>query len=234
MGLWVSQEMQGMLRETGAVPVLALRTEPLTPELAAIAGGDRIQLAKIQAQALRDNGYSVVEVVLRGNDDDIDAAIKAVFRIRKVLNMCVLAGTVLNREMAIELFKVGESGKPSGIVGPNFSPGVAEVCRAHNVPYIPGCETVSEVVQAWNCGCNVVKLYPWNQMGADKLKSIWDVMGGRVQYMPTGGIKLDTFKHVLGMRGVLCVGGSFYFTDPRPEAVAEVAQKVRAQMSAYR
>ena len=51
------------------------------------------------------------------------------------------------------------------VVGPLFNPEVAKVCNRRQVPYIPGCGTVSEVGAAQEAGCEICK--GWLSAGAD-------------------------------------------------------------------
>src|SRR5690606_40139955 len=51
------------------------------------------------------------------------------------------------------------------VVGPALVPEVARACNRRLVAYLPGCATASEIVQAHELGCEIVKLFPGDQVG---------------------------------------------------------------------
>ena len=77
------------------------------------------------------------------------------------------------------------------IVGPVSNVEVARVCNRRKVAYIPGCGTASEVSQAEEWGCEVVKLFPARASGGPGF--IRELRGPMPwsSIMPTGGIGVD-------------------------------------------
>lgn len=55
---------------------------------------------------------------------------------------------------------------------------------------MPGCFTPTEILDAWDAGADVVKVFPATALGPTYLK---DVRGPlpQVKLMPTGGVTLD-------------------------------------------
>lgn len=51
------------------------------------------------------------------------------------------------------------------VVGPLFNAEVARVCNRRQVPYTPGCGSVTEIGQAQEAGCEVVKIFPAGEVG---------------------------------------------------------------------
>lgn len=74
------------------------------------------------------------------------------------------------------------------VVGPLLNPDVAKVCNRRKIPYSPGCGTASEIGQAEELGCEIVKIFPGSSVGGPEfVKSIlapcpW------TRIMPTGGV----------------------------------------------
>ncbi len=104
------------------------------------------------------------------------------------------------------------------VVGPQFVPCVAAVCRLRGIPYVPGCGTVSEVGRAQRWGSPVCKLFPGDVLGPKFVKSLLAPMPWS-KLMVTGGVKPEKDNlEAWFSSGVSCVGmGSNLFPK---EAVA--------------
>lgn len=93
------------------------------------------------------------------------------------------------------------------VVSPSLNPEVAKVCNRRKVPYIPGTATESEIGQAEELGCEIIKIFPANLIGGgDFVKSVlapcpWHSL------MPAGGVDA-TPENLSGWfkAGVACVG----------------------------
>lgn len=74
------------------------------------------------------------------------------------------------------------------VVGPLFNPDVAKVCNRRMIPYSPGCATPTEINQAQEAGCEIVKLFPGGSVGGPEfVKAILGPMPWS-KVMPTGGV----------------------------------------------
>lgn len=105
------------------------------------------------------------------------------------------------------------------VVGPLFNPEVARVCNRRCVPYIPGCGTVSEIGQAQEAGCRVVKVFPGDVLGPKFVKGVMAPMPW-TRIMVTGGVEptRDNLQAWFGA-GAMCVGmGSKLFPADRVQA----------------
>ena len=105
------------------------------------------------------------------------------------------------------------------VVGPLFNPEVARVCNRRQVPYTPGCGSISEVGAAQEAGCELCKVFPGDVLGAKFVKGLLAPMPWS-KLMVTGGVEptkenLDAWKAA----GVFCVGmGSKLFPKDRVAA----------------
>ena len=74
------------------------------------------------------------------------------------------------------------------VVSPCLVPDVARVCNRRMVAYFPGCGSVTEIGNAHELGCDIVKLFPGASVGgADFVKAVLGPMPW-AKIMPTGGV----------------------------------------------
>jgi 2-dehydro-3-deoxyphosphogluconate aldolase/(4S)-4-hydroxy-2-oxoglutarate aldolase len=118
------------------------------------------------------------------------------------------------------------------VVQPCLTAEVAEVCRRHDIPWLPGTMTISEVYQATQLGAAMVKIFPGNVVGPGFVKSLRGPMP-TVPLMVTGGVE-PTRESVSTWfdAGVNAVGmGSQLFKNDDPAAlsasIAELMQYVQ-------
>ena len=76
------------------------------------------------------------------------------------------------------------------IVSPVFRREVIEACHARDVPAMPGCLTPTEILDAWEAGADIVKVFPATTLGPGYLKDVRAPLP-HVKLMPTGGVTLD-------------------------------------------
>jgi 2-dehydro-3-deoxyphosphogluconate aldolase/(4S)-4-hydroxy-2-oxoglutarate aldolase len=93
------------------------------------------------------------------------------------------------------------------VVGPMLNPEVARACNRRKIPYSPGCGTLSEISQAEELGCEIIKIFPGKEVGGPGF--IKNVRGPCpwVSIMPTGGVE-PTEASLRGWfeAGAVCVG----------------------------
>lgn len=98
------------------------------------------------------------------------------------------------------------------VVSPILRPEMGEMCRFYNRIWIPGCLSLTEMVDATQSGADVVKLFPASTMGAAYLKAILAPLPN-LKIMPTGGIdpSEQNLNEWLGA-GAKCIGleGKFF------------------------
>jgi 2-dehydro-3-deoxyphosphogluconate aldolase/(4S)-4-hydroxy-2-oxoglutarate aldolase len=94
-------------------------------------------------------------------------------------------------------------------VSPGLSAGVAEVCKEADVPYIPGCVTPTEIMQALELGITTLKFFPANVYGGLSAIKALAAPFTQVKFMPTGGVSYDNLKEFVDYDKIAAVGGSF-------------------------
>lgn len=92
-------------------------------------------------------------------------------------------GTIMTAEDADRFILLGAD----FLVSPIFSKSIALRAHEHNILWIPGCMTPSEIANAQAVGCTFVKLFPGETLGPGFLKSIKPVFP-KLKFMPTGGV----------------------------------------------
>ena len=124
-------------------------------------------------------------------------------------DMLVGAGTVINAEQAREAVKAGAK----FIVSPGLSASVAEVCREADIPYIPGCVTPTEIMQALDLGITTVKFFPANVYGGLKALKALAAPFPQIRFVPTGGVDRGNIDEFLAFEKVAAIGGSFFVKE---------------------
>lgn len=131
-------------------------------------------------------GIRAVEFTNRG-----EAAL-VIFRKMRTLcaeefsDMSLGIGTIKNLRAAEQFIEAGAD----FLISPGMVDEVAKIADAHNLLWIPGCMTPTEIIHAENLGARMVKLFPGNILGPEFMSSIKELFPG-LKFMPTGGVDLD-------------------------------------------
>ena len=96
------------------------------------------------------------------------------------------AGTVLDRDTALAVIDAGAQ----FVVSPVFRTKVIDACHERGIAALPGCFTPTEILEAWDAGADVVKVFPATALGPTFFKDIRGPLP-QVKLMPTGGVSLD-------------------------------------------
>ncbi|MFC0361880.1 bifunctional 2-keto-4-hydroxyglutarate aldolase/2-keto-3-deoxy-6-phosphogluconate aldolase [Enterococcus canintestini] len=116
------------------------------------------------------------------------------------------AGTVLDATTARLAIIAGAE----FIVSPSFNLETAQICNLYQVPYLPGCMTITEMQQALMSGAEIVKLFPANNFEPELIKSVKAPLP-QINIMPTGGINLDNLLNWKKAGALLVgVGGNLF------------------------
>src|SRR3984957_5646043 len=110
------------------------------------------------------------------------------------------AGTVLDPETARIAILAGAQ----FVVSPALNPETARLCNRYQVAYMPGAGTVGEVIEAMECGAEIVKVFPGEILGPAFVKAVKGPLP-QAQLMPTGGVSLENVDEWI-KAGAVAVG----------------------------
>lgn len=172
------------------------RLAPVVPVLVI----DDLAHARPLAEALVAGGLPALEVTLR-----TPVALDAIRAMAEVPGGVVGAGTLLT---PADVKAAKAAGATFG-VSPGATDRIIAACEDEGLPLLPGAATASEIMVLLEKGFTVQKFFPAEQAGgAAYLKSIGSPIP-QVKFCPTGGISLKIAPDYLGLKNILCVGGSW-------------------------
>jgi 2-dehydro-3-deoxyphosphogluconate aldolase/(4S)-4-hydroxy-2-oxoglutarate aldolase len=195
------------IREVGVLPVLRASSADSAMALAdAIAAG----------------GIAAMEVTMT-----VPGAIGVMRRLATERpELLIGAGTVLDPETARICILEGAQ----FVVSPALNLETVALCRRYSIAVLSGALTPTEVINAWQAGTDVIKVFPANSMGGPKyLKSLKAPLP-QVELIPTGGVSLLNAKEFLDA-GAFALGVGADLADElaiqqgRAHAVTAVAQQ---------
>jgi 2-dehydro-3-deoxyphosphogluconate aldolase/(4S)-4-hydroxy-2-oxoglutarate aldolase len=118
--------------------------------------------------------------------------------------VAVGAGTILSIREAQKAIKAGAS----YIVSPNFDEKIVRFVKKEGVLSIPGACTPTEIYRAYRAGGDIIKLFPFVEMGGlNFLKVIRGPMPF-IKFMLSGGVTLDNISTYLSANASCILVGS--------------------------
>ncbi|MGB4590275.1 MAG: bifunctional 4-hydroxy-2-oxoglutarate aldolase/2-dehydro-3-deoxy-phosphogluconate aldolase [Clostridiaceae bacterium] len=188
-----------------------------------------VPLDKIEktVEAIIAGGISIIEIAHNQKSENcIDDNATAIRMIKERFKGIVTlgSGTVMNKEQVDRAVEAGAD----FILSPNFKPEVVNRANERDVVVIPGALTPSEIVDAYECGADFIKLFPVDNLGLSYVKAI----KGPLNYIPligVGGITTENFVDYLncGMEGISV--GSYLANDTliKEDNYAEIERRAR-------
>ncbi|MEO3348445.1 bifunctional 4-hydroxy-2-oxoglutarate aldolase/2-dehydro-3-deoxy-phosphogluconate aldolase [Romboutsia sp. 1001216sp1] len=171
--------------------------------------------AKGYINACANGGIRAVELTY-----SIPKVVELINELRDDKNLILGVGSVLNAKMAKDAILAGAK----YVVSPGYSEEVNDVCKELNTLYLPGCMTVSEIMNAQDKGNKMVKLFPGDVFGPKYVKAIKAPIPN-IEIMPTGGVDINNVEKWFEM-GVSCVGvGSSLFNAGSLEDIENLAKE---------
>ncbi|MCI1189126.1 bifunctional 4-hydroxy-2-oxoglutarate aldolase/2-dehydro-3-deoxy-phosphogluconate aldolase [Hymenobacter sp. DH14] len=135
-------------------------------------------------QACYAGGIRVFEFVNRGEQALTVFKQLQEFVAAQCPDMVLGIGTIYKAAEAEQFIAAGAE----FVVQPLATAEVAEVCRAHDIPWLPGALTPTEIYNASELGAAVVKIFPGNLVGPDYVKALRGPMP-HIKLMVTGGVE---------------------------------------------
>jgi 2-dehydro-3-deoxyphosphogluconate aldolase / (4S)-4-hydroxy-2-oxoglutarate aldolase len=152
---------------------------------------ESVEAAESVAEAYARNGIRIIEVTLTTPE-----AFDLISRFAQKyapLDVVIAAGTVRNSNDAAQARRAGAQ----LIVSPHTDVRVIEYANENDLLSIAGAGTASEIIHAWEAGCDIVKVFPALYLGGpDYIRTL----RGPIRDVPMlagGPIPLDTIESYL-------------------------------------
>lgn len=143
--------------------------------------------------------------------------------------LCVGAGTVLDRETARHAILHGAQ----FMIAPNYDEGVAKICNRYQIPYAPGCSSVTEAVEALSMGAAFIKAFPISDFYGPNLVKILKTPIPDMPILASGGVTLENLKEWLE-NGVDVIGMGTLLTKGTSQEIKENALIIRKILDDFR
>jgi len=133
--------------------------------------------------AIAEGGVRALEITM-----SVPGAVELIREIAPTLPQGFVfgAGTVLDADTVARVVDAGAQ----FVVSPVFRREVIDACRARDVAALPGCFTPTEILDAWDAGADIVKVFHATALGPSYLKDIRAPLP-QVKLMPTGGVTVE-------------------------------------------
>ncbi|WP_215148631.1 bifunctional 4-hydroxy-2-oxoglutarate aldolase/2-dehydro-3-deoxy-phosphogluconate aldolase [Exiguobacterium sp. s91] len=182
---------------------LAVLNKIIDKGIIAVVRADSKNEALNICEALIKGGITGLEITFTiPNAEKIIQEIKE--KTEHIEDVIIGAGSVLDAVTARIAILAGAK----YIVSPFFDRETAKCCNLYQVPYLPGCTTITEMSEALKAGVDIIKLFPGNMFSPGYVSAIKAPLP-QVNIMPTGGISLDNMDQWFSNGSVaIGVGGS--------------------------
>ena len=151
--------------------------------------------------SLLKGGVPIAEICFR--TDCAEVAIKKA--IKDYPEMLIGAGTVIDEQQAMSAIQTGAK----FIVSPGFDEGVFNVCKKHDIPYLPGAVTPTEIMNLINHDIRIIKFFPASIYGGLKAIKALSTAFPQAKFFPTGGGDNTNLKEYIECPAIFAVGGSW-------------------------
>ncbi|MBO3099316.1 bifunctional 4-hydroxy-2-oxoglutarate aldolase/2-dehydro-3-deoxy-phosphogluconate aldolase [Gelidibacter pelagius] len=180
-------EVVNIMKETGLVPLFFSQD---------------LELSKHILKACYDGGARLLEFTARGDFAHEIFGQMTKYAISELPGMVMGVGSITDAASASLYMALGAN----FIVTPVFRKDIAIVCNRRKVLWSPGCGSLTEIAQAEEMGCEIVKLFPGDSFGAKFIKNIKGPQPW-TNIMPTGGVSpnKENLKEWFDA-GATCVG----------------------------
>lgn len=172
------------------------------------------------AQGCLDGGIDCLEISYTlPNAGEVIRAVKEKFGDKLVVG----AGTVLDAETARAAILSGAQ----FVIAPNLSEEVARICNRYQIPYAPGCTSITEAIKGLEYGAAFVKAFPVSDFYGPKLVSVFKTPTPFMPILASGGINFDNLEEYV-KKGVECCGFGGLLTKGTTEEIADNARKIKS------
>lgn len=174
---------------------------------------DKIERSKLMVAVRTDTpekAYKAAEACIRGGVSFVEITFSVpeaedvISKLKREMDAEIGAGTVLTISDLRKALKAGAS----YIVSPNFDEEIVGLTRDEGAVSIPGACTPTEIYAAHRAGADIIKLFPFVEMGG--LKFLRAIRGPLpfIRYMLSGGVSIDNISEYLAAKASCILIGS--------------------------
>ncbi|MCM2979391.1 2-dehydro-3-deoxyphosphogluconate aldolase/4-hydroxy-2-oxoglutarate aldolase [Niallia circulans] len=193
-------------------------------------------MAIVRVETL-ERAYEIADGCLAGGVDvlEISYTLPNAGEIIKGLNekygarLLVGAGTVLDTETARLAILAGAK----FIIAPNYKEEVSRICNRYQIPYAPGCTTISEMVDAMESGASMIKAFPISNYYGSQLGTVFKTPIPYMPIMASGGVTIDNIIDWFE-NGIDCVGIGSLLTKGTSSQIEQNARELVEKLREYR
>ena len=128
-------------------------------QIVGVVRENTVEAAQAVADAYAKNGIRIVEITLTTPDAiDLIAALSQKYAGRDIV---IAAGTVRSTNDAAQARRAGAQ----AIVSPHTDVRIIEYAVENDLLVVAGAATATEIIHAWEAGCDIVKVYPAQFLG---------------------------------------------------------------------
>ena len=152
------------------------------------------------AEACAAGGVGAIEITFT-----VPGAVRVIEKLAGgASSLLIGAGTVLDSETARIAILAGAQ----FVVSPALDAATGRLCNRYAIPWIPGAQTVSEIVAAMEAGADLIKVFPGETLGPGFIRAVRGPLP-QASLMPTGGVDIDNVAEWFQAGAVAVgVGGS--------------------------
>ena len=164
-------------------------------------------------EAISEGGICCAEITMT-----VQGAIKALEKVADKFGDKIIlgAGTVLDPETARACMLAGAE----FFVTPSLNVKTIEIVKRYSKAMFPGALTPTEIVAAWEAGADAIKVFPCSALGGAKYIKALKGPFPQIEFVPTGGVNLDTVSEFLAA-GCCAVGVGSELVDNKTVAAGK-------------
>ena len=169
-----------MARNASSIVYSRIEETPIVP----LFFNADLTVAQHVLKACYDGGIRVFEFTNRGAEAPALFAKLIDYCEKDCRDLVLGIGTIYDAKQANEFIAMGAD----FMLQPFTTPEVGEVCAKHDIPWMPGTMTLTEIRNAEILGAKYVKIFPGNVVGPGFVKAIKGPMP-KTKIMVTGGVE---------------------------------------------
>ena len=169
-----------MARNASSIVYSRIEETPIVP----LFFNADLTVAQQVLKACYDGGIRVFEFTNRGAEAPAIFAKLIDYCEKECPDLVLGIGTIYDAKQAKEFIAMGAD----FMLQPFTTPEVGEVCAKHDIPWMPGTMTLTEIRNAEILGAKYVKIFPGNVVGPGFVKASKGPMP-KTKIMVTGGVE---------------------------------------------